>query len=144
MIDRRGMLIVGGTMAAAGLGSGSGASTDHPDLGLFKAIYLVKRRSDFSFEAFVRYQEQTHIPLAHALPGLRRYRLDYFPPMPDGTEQPFDAMASLWFDDKAAHDAALGSEPGQAALGDLPNFLQTDELVALFGHTGNVRDDFPA
>jgi hypothetical protein len=33
----------------------------------------------------------------------------------------------------AAHDAALGSPRGQRALADLPNFHDTDGMVARFG-----------
>ncbi len=134
-------ILAGAALAAAGGGAGAAAS-GHPDLGLFKAVYLVKRRSDFTYDAFERHQEDVHVPLAQALPGLRRYRLDYFRPFEDGAEQPYDAMATVWFDDKAAHDAALASEQGAAALADFPNYLDADKTIALFGVTGVARDDF--
>ncbi|MEO0822497.1 MAG: EthD family reductase [Pseudomonadota bacterium] len=98
----------------------------------FKASYLVKRRSDFSFEAFEAYQLETHVPLVLALPGLRRYELEFFRPA-DGKDQPFDAAAHTWFDDKAANDAAFQTEPAGKALADLPNFLDTEAMVVLVG-----------
>ena len=104
----------------------------------FKAAYLVKRRADFSHEAFETYQLETHIPLVHELPGLRHYTVDFFRPG-DAEEQPFDGMATVWFDDRTAHDAALGSEAGQRARADLPRFVDTEKTVVLFGERGHAR-----
>jgi len=114
--------------AAAGAAGATGREN-----GAFKALYLVKRRSDFTYEAFAEYQVKTHVPLALQLPGLQRYELDLFRPAADGAEQPFDAVATVWFADRAAHDAALASEAGERARADLPKFLDTDSMVVLFG-----------
>ena len=142
-MDRRNVIAAGAAAAAAGLAGGAQAAADHPEVGMFKAVYLIKRRPDISHAEFRRRQVEDHYPLVEALPGLRRYRLDFFPPM-DGADQPFDAIATVWFDDKAAHDAALGSEAGQAAMADLPNMNDMSAMMALFGETGVARDDFPA
>jgi uncharacterized protein (TIGR02118 family) len=107
---------------------------------MLKALYLVKRRPDWSFDAFRDHEVDTHVPLALALPGLRRYEFDVLTPI-DGQDQPYDGVATLWFDDKAAHDAALASEAGQKALADLPVFLDTDRMLPLFGETVVARDD---
>jgi len=107
---------------------------------MMKAIYLVKRKAGMSFADFRRYQLEIHVPLASALPGLRRYTLDLFPPG-DEADQPFDAAATVWFDDRAAHDAALASPEGQRALADLPNFLDMDAMKMLFGETAAARND---
>ena len=45
---------------------------------LFKAVYLVKRKPGMSWAAYVEAQFE-HTPLAHALPGLRHYVLDFYP-----------------------------------------------------------------
>ena len=111
-------------MAPPAFGQGSG--------GMFKAMYLVKRKTGMSFADFRHYSTETHAPLARALPGLRGYRLAFYPPV-DGVDAPFDSSATLYFDDHAAHDAALASPQGQRALADLPNFHDTDGMVALFG-----------
>jgi uncharacterized protein (TIGR02118 family) len=104
----------------------------------FKGVYLVKRRADFTYDAFVDHQLETHVPLVCELPGLRHYSFDFF--RPDGeAEQPFDGMATVRFDDRAAHDAALASEAGRRALADLPLFLETDRTVVLLGETGAER-----
>ena len=99
---------------------------------LFKAVYLVKRKPGMGWDDYVQAQFE-HTKLAHALPGLRHYVLDLYPG--DGAAaQPFDTAACVFFDDRAAHDAALGSPEGQAALADLPRYLDTDATVVLFGH----------
>ena len=140
-MQRRTMLAASAALAATGLGGGS-AATEHPEVGRFKAVYLIRRRPDIDHAEFRRRQTEDHYPLVEALPGLRRYRLDFFPPI-DGADQPFDAIATVWFDDKAAHDAALASSAGQAAMTDLPNMNDMEAMRALFGETAIARDDFP-
>jgi uncharacterized protein (TIGR02118 family) len=100
--------------------------------GMFKAMYLVKHKAVMSFADFRHYSTETNAPLARALPGLRGYRLAFYPPI-DGADAPFDSSATLYFDDQPAHDAALASPRGQHALADLPNFHDTDGMVARFG-----------
>jgi uncharacterized protein (TIGR02118 family) len=99
---------------------------------MFKAVYLVNRKVDLAFDEFRRYSTETHAPLAQALPGLRGYRLAFYPPS-GGTDAPFDSSATLDFDDKSAHDAALVSPEGERALADLSNFLDTTDMIVLFG-----------
>ena len=41
---------------------------------------------------------------------------------PDGSELPYQRIAELTFDDINALQAGLGSEEGQAAVNDIPNF----------------------
>lgn len=99
---------------------------------LFKAVYLVKRKAGMTWDAYVAAQFD-HSSLAHALPGLRHYVLDFYPEVA-GAPQPFDSAASVYFDDHAAHDAALASPEGQAALADLPRYLDTDATLVLAGY----------
>ncbi|MEM8740444.1 MAG: EthD family reductase [Pseudomonadota bacterium] len=89
--------------------------------------------------------------MAHALPGLRSYRYVDCPPIDcppidcppiDGQHQLFDGMALLEFDSREAHDAALGSEQGQAAMADLPNYADTDAMRPIFGPTVSRKDAF--
>ena len=134
-MHRRDLLATGPLALAAAALTPASARAAPSD---FKAAYLVKRRADFSYEAFETYQLETHIPLVHELPGLRHYSFDFFRPGGTG-DQPFDGMATVWFDDRAAHDAALGSEAGQRAVADLPRFLDTERTVVLFGERGHAR-----
>ncbi|MEL6236732.1 MAG: EthD family reductase [Pseudomonadota bacterium] len=108
---------------------------------MFSAAYLVKRKAGMSYEDYSKHQAQTHVPLAHALPGLRSYRYVDCPPI-DGQDQLFDGMALLEFDSREAHDAALGSEQGQAAMADLPNYADTDAMRPIFGPTVSRKDAF--
>ena len=41
---------------------------------------------------------------------------------PDGSEPPYQRIAELTFEDMDALQAGLGSEEGQAAVNDIPNF----------------------
>jgi uncharacterized protein (TIGR02118 family) len=134
-MERRDVLMaVGAGMAGAGVAP-TAAAQDRPrsdKARLFKAVYLVKRKAGMSYDDYVRAQFE-HTPLAHALPGLRHYVLDFYPPA-DGQDQPFDTAAMLYFETREAHDAALASPEGQAALADLPRFLDAEAMVVLFGH----------
>jgi uncharacterized protein (TIGR02118 family) len=44
------------------------------------------------------------------------------PATPDGSELPYQRIAELTFDDMDALQAGLGSDEGQAAVNDIPNF----------------------
>ncbi len=96
----------------------------------FVARYLVRRKPGLSWEAFKRHQLEVHVPLALQLPGLLDYRLHLFEPV-DGAPQAFDAMAEVTFATAEDHDAVLASATGQEAVGDLPNYLDTEAMVVL-------------
>jgi conserved hypothetical protein len=66
-----------------------------------------------SYDAFRSYEIETHAPMPLSLPGLQAYRLVFFPPSEDGS-QPYDAMATLTFESRAAHDEALAGRGGTA------------------------------
>ncbi len=103
----------------------------------FVAKYLVKRKAELSFAEFKKL-ELEHVRFALALPGLRDYHLSFFPPV-DGVDQAFDAMAEVTFDSREAHDEALASPAGQAALADLTNFLpEPVEMVVLTSDPGDA------
>ena len=68
-MQRRTMLAASAALAATGLGGGS-AATEHPEVGRFKAVYLIRRRPDIDHAEFRRRQTEDHYPLVEALPGL--------------------------------------------------------------------------
>jgi uncharacterized protein (TIGR02118 family) len=134
-MDRRTVLKAAGGVAAAAAFPMTSSAEDvsmNSKKELFKAVYLVKRKPGMSWEDYVDAQLE-HTPLAHALPGLRHYVLDFYPPV-DGTDQSFDTAAAIYFDSREAHDAALASPEGQAALGDLPRFLDMNAMTVLTGY----------
>jgi uncharacterized protein (TIGR02118 family) len=73
-------------------------------------------------DAFERYYADTHTGLAKAIPSLQRFEAARGVATPDGNAVPYQRIAELTFEDMDALHAALGSEEGQAAVNDIPNF----------------------
>lgn len=71
---------------------------------MIKIIGLLTRNEGLTHEAFVRHWLDIHGPLAHAVPGLRRYVQSHItgtrtrPDIPE-TEVEVDGIAELWYDD---------------------------------------------
>ena len=70
---------------------------------------------------FRSYYEDTHLPLAAKLPGLRGYRYS-FDVAATGGESPYFCVFEADFDDAAALSAARASPEGQAVRADIPNY----------------------
>jgi uncharacterized protein (TIGR02118 family) len=87
---------------------------------MVKAVVLYGTPEDP--EAFERYYAQTHTPLANAIPGLQRFEAARAIATPDGSAVPYQRIAELTFEDMDALQAGLGSDEGQAAVDDIPNF----------------------
>lgn len=80
--------------------------------------------------AFDRYYHSTHVPLAKAIPGLRRYEISNGAIGTAYTDSPYHLIAILSFDSMEAIQAAMDSPEGKATAGDLSNFAQAGvELV---------------
>ena len=81
---------------------------------MFKAIILLTRREDASHEDFRSWWLERHAPLASRLPGVRRLVFDLV-----GTEgAAFDGISELWFDDRAAFEAAYETDIGREVAAD--------------------------
>ncbi|HSC05133.1 MAG TPA: EthD family reductase [Solirubrobacteraceae bacterium] len=72
--------------------------------------------------AFDQHYAETHVPLVHKIPNLRRFEAGKVLGTPDGSPAPFYFMAELWFDSAQDLEAAMGSAEGQAAGADVANF----------------------
>ena len=72
--------------------------------------------------AFDRHYAETHVPLVHKIPNLRRFEAGKILGTPDGTPAPFYYMALLYFDSPEEMEAAMGSAEGQAAGADVGEF----------------------
>jgi uncharacterized protein (TIGR02118 family) len=72
--------------------------------------------------AFDRHYTETHIPLVHKIPGLRRFEAGKVLATPDGSAPPFYHVAELSFDSVEDLQAAMGSAEGQAAGEDVGTF----------------------
>ena len=81
-----------------------------------KLVVLYTRPDDV--EAFDEHYRGTHAPLVEKLPGLLRWESASLVASPDGGELTYHRMAELWFEDRAALDAGLGSAEGQATAAD--------------------------
>ena len=72
--------------------------------------------------AFDAYYMDKHVPLADALPGIRRNEVSKVSGSLDGSVPPYHLVAELHFDSSDALMAALASPEGQVAAGDVANF----------------------
>jgi uncharacterized protein (TIGR02118 family) len=72
--------------------------------------------------AFDKHYFEKHIPLAKAIPGLRRYEVNQGPIATPAGPSNFHLIATLHFDDMQAIQNAFGSPQGQAAAADVQGF----------------------
>jgi len=96
-----------------------------------RLVVYLKRRPELSRGAFHDWWLGPHRELAEQLPGLRRYIISLVLGTGDG---PFDGMAELWFDDRAALDAAYASEASAAARADSDAHVARREWLDLTEH----------
>ena len=81
---------------------------------MIKMLGLLTRRPELTHAQFVKHWQQIHAPLAHAVPGIRRYVQSHIvgtrtrPDIPE-TEVEVDGIAELWYDDEAALQRAAAS-----------------------------------
>ena len=109
---------------------------------MIKSISLLTRKQELSHEEFVKHWLQVHAPLAHAVPGVRRYVQSHIVgerTRPDiaTTEVEVDGIAELWYDDREAMARANASPEAKALhadgalfIGRIKTFL-TDEKVII-------------
>ncbi|MDO9404265.1 MAG: EthD family reductase [Polaromonas sp.] len=82
---------------------------------MFKAMILLKRRDDVSFQEFSEWWLAAHAPLARALPKLRGATFNLV--SGDGSA-PYDGVSELWFDSQADFEAAYATDHGKAVAAD--------------------------
>lgn len=83
---------------------------------MFKAVIMLTRRADMSHEEFTRWWLDEHVPLASALPNVRRVVLNVVDVGYD--EAGFDGISELWFDSEADFHDAYASDVGKATAAD--------------------------
>ena len=79
-------------------------------------------------DQFRSYYEETHLPLAAKLPGLRAYRYSVDVAARRG-ESPYFCVFEADFDDAAAMRAAQASPQGQATRADVANYATGGVVV---------------
>ena len=101
---------------------------------VLKIVWFVKRAEHLSREEFERWWLETHVPVARAAPGLRRYVVNLAQPDDlagkPATEPDWDGVAEQWFDDEEALNAAY-SRPvaGDIRADSLAHMSQLERLI---------------
>jgi uncharacterized protein (TIGR02118 family) len=89
---------------------------------MIKIVGLLTRKEGTTHDEFVRHWFEIHGPLAHAVPGIRRYVQSHItgtrsrPDIPE-TGLAIDGIAELWYDDLQSYEHAAAT-PEMKALTD--------------------------
>ena len=102
---------------------------------------LIRKKPDWTREAFLQYWRATHGPLAARMPNLREYwqnavteRMQRVLSVPRGPWD-FDGFSQLWFDDvQQAQSAVKDSEFARALIADEQHFLRALHIVTAVQH----------
>lgn len=95
---------------------------------MIKTIGLLTRKKDWTHAQFMKHWVETHAPLAHAVPGLRRYVQNHIQGERtrsdiETTPVEIDGIAELWFDDQAALERAAQTPEMKALHADGAKFI---------------------
>jgi uncharacterized protein (TIGR02118 family) len=90
---------------------------------MLKFVVVLYRRPDLSPEQFHENLRSEHGPLAERLPGLRRYIQNHVAPDPARPHPGWDAVVELFWDDRAAMEAAWKTPEGRCATRHLAEFV---------------------
>jgi uncharacterized protein (TIGR02118 family) len=95
---------------------------------VIRSVSLLTRKDGMSYEEFVRHWVEVHAPLAHAVPGLKRYvqlhileerrRADI-----PAIDAEIDGIAELWYNDRDAMMRANASPEAKALFEDGARFI---------------------
>jgi uncharacterized protein (TIGR02118 family) len=86
---------------------------------MYKLLALYPHPTDP--DHFRRYYEETHLPLALTMPGLKGHRYT-FTPEGLGAASPYFCVFEGDFADKASFEASLASDVGQRTAADVANY----------------------
>ncbi len=95
---------------------------------MIKVVGLLTRKPGMTHEAFVRHWFDIHGPLAHAVPGIRRYVQSHItgtrtrPDIPE-TGVEIDGIAELWYDDLNSLQRAAATSEMKALTDDGALFI---------------------
>src|SRR6516162_6596229 len=108
---------------------------------MIKSVGLLTRKEGLSHEDFVKHWFEVHAPLAHAVPGVRRYVQSHIveertrPDIPT-THVRIDGIAELWYDDRAAMEWANASPEakrlyadGALFIGQIKSFVVEEKVI---------------
>ena len=95
---------------------------------MIKRVSLLTRKAGLSHEQFVKHWLEIHAPLAHAVPGIRRYVQSHIleeqkrPDIPS-TDVDVDGIAELWYDDRETMTRSLASPESKTLQADGALFI---------------------
>ncbi|HME22083.1 MAG TPA: EthD domain-containing protein [Acetobacteraceae bacterium] len=108
---------------------------------MIKVVGLLTRKTELSHEEFVQHWLKVHGPLAHAVPGVRRYVQSHIvgtrtrPDIPE-TDVEVDGIAELWYDDAAALVRAAATpemkrltDDGALFIGRIKSFIVEEKQI---------------
>jgi reactive intermediate/imine deaminase/uncharacterized protein (TIGR02118 family) len=108
---------------------------------VIKSIALLTRKDNLTHEQFMKHWVEIHAPLAHAVPGLRRYVQSHIVAERTRADIPttavdVDGIAELWYDDRDAMERALASPQAKALhadgalfIGRIKSFIVEEKIV---------------
>jgi uncharacterized protein (TIGR02118 family) len=112
---------------------------------MIKSIGLLTRKDGLSHEEFVKHWLGVHAPLAHAVPGVRRYVQSHIvaertrPDIPS-TDVEIDGIAELWYDDRDAMERANATPEakrlhadGALFVGRIKSFIVEEKVIIPIG-----------
>lgn len=91
---------------------------------MVKLVALFKHPGADNLAAFEDHYLNTHVPLIQQVPGMVRLEATKFTTGVRGDEPAYHRMAEMYFEDKAAMDAAMASPENRAAGKDLMGFAR--------------------
>jgi uncharacterized protein (TIGR02118 family) len=95
---------------------------------MIKSVSMLTRKDGLTHAQFMKHWVEIHAPLAHAVPGLRRYVQSHIveertrPDIPT-TNVEVDGIAELWFDDREAMARAMATPAAKALHADGALFI---------------------
>ena len=108
---------------------------------MIKSIGLLTRKDGLTHEEFVAHWVKVHAPLAHAVPGVRRYVQSHIvaertrPDIP-ATDVDIDGIAELWYDDRAAMERSNATPEarrlhadGALFIGRIKSFVVEEKVI---------------
>jgi uncharacterized protein (TIGR02118 family) len=108
---------------------------------VIKSIGLLTRKDGLTHEDFVKHWLDVHAPLAHAVPGVRRYVQSHIvaertrPDIPT-TDLEIDGIAELWYDDRDAMERANATPEakrlhadGALFIGRIKSFIVEEKVI---------------
>jgi len=108
---------------------------------MIKSVGLLTRRPELTHEEFMRHWVEIHAPLAHAVPGVRRYVQNHILAERHRVDIPtaeveIDGIAELWYDDREAMERANASpeakrlhDDGALFIGRIKSFVVEERVI---------------